>query len=90
MDRTGVSGGAAGDTGGAANFVRKLGSGLAAGAMASVLITPIDLVMINQFVESGRVDPKTGALLPLPRSLCCGCGSHGGRNQKLQLLSDPS
>eukprot|EP01052_Picozoa_sp_SAG31_P022181 SAG31_NODE_1752_length_7351_cov_29.035852_2_plen_270_part_00 len=44
----------------AANFARKLGAGLAAGALASVLITPIDLVMIKQFVESGRIDPRTG------------------------------
>jgi hypothetical protein len=35
-------------------------AGLSAGAVASVLVTPVDQMMIRQYVESGRVSATTG------------------------------
>eukprot|EP00729_Bicosta_minor_P001157 gene1157-12045_t len=40
----------------------KMASGLSAGAVASAFITPVDIVMIRQFVEGGRISSSTGLL----------------------------
>jgi hypothetical protein len=37
----------------------KVAAGFAAGIVASAFITPIDLIMIRQFVESGKINPAT-------------------------------
>lgn len=58
----GAGGGGAGAVGeaGSASVAAKVAAGLSAGAVASAFVTPVDLVMVRQFVEGGRVDPTTG------------------------------
>jgi hypothetical protein len=47
------------DSGSLLGFLRKIGAGLGAGAVSSAFITPIDMVMIRQYVDGGRIDPAT-------------------------------
>jgi hypothetical protein len=42
------------------SMARKMGAGLLSGAVSSAFVTPVDRVMIKQFVESGRIHPATG------------------------------
>lgn len=42
------------------SMLSKMASGLSAGAVASAFITPVDIVMIRQFVEGGRISSSTG------------------------------
>ena len=42
------------------SMVRKMGAGLLSGAVSAAFVTPVDRIMIKQFVESGRTHPATG------------------------------
>jgi hypothetical protein len=42
------------------SMARKMAAGLLSGAVSSAFVTPVDRVMIKQFVESGRVQASTG------------------------------
>jgi hypothetical protein len=42
------------------SMAKKMAAGLSAGAIASAFITPVDRIMIKQFVESGSVCPTSG------------------------------
>lgn len=43
------------------SMLRKMSAGLLSGAVSSAFVTPVDRVMIKQFVESGCTHPTTGA-----------------------------
>lgn len=58
-----IDGGASarnGDVAGGNSVATKIAAGLCAGAIASAAVTPIDLVMVKQFVQSGQVDAIRG------------------------------
>jgi hypothetical protein len=42
------------------SMAKKMAAGLSSGAVSSAFVTPVDRVMIKQFVESGVVDSSTG------------------------------